>query len=33
MNEYAKVLDKVHYQMPKLLAEIATDMNIKHWVQ
>ena len=33
MSRYAKVLDKVHYQTPKLLAEIAVDMNIKHWVQ
>ncbi|MBQ9602038.1 MAG: sugar nucleotide-binding protein [Neisseriaceae bacterium] len=33
MSRYAEVLDKVHYQTPKLLAEIAADMNIKHWVQ
>lgn len=33
MSRYDEVLDKVHYQTPKLLAEIAVDMNIKHWVQ
>ena len=33
MSRNDKVLDKVHYQTPKLLAEIAVDMNIKHWVQ
>ncbi|MBR2250879.1 MAG: sugar nucleotide-binding protein [Neisseriaceae bacterium] len=33
MSRYTEVLDKVHYQTPKLLAEIAVDMNIKHWVQ
>ncbi|MBO7082212.1 MAG: sugar nucleotide-binding protein [Neisseriaceae bacterium] len=33
MSRYDEVLDKVHYQTPKLLAEIAADMNIKHWVQ
>ena len=33
MSRYAEVLDKVHYQTPKLLAEMAAKMGIKHWVQ
>lgn len=33
MSRFSEILEKVHYQTPKLLAEIATDMNIKHWVQ
>lgn len=33
MSRFSEVLEKVHYQTPKLLAEIAADMNIKYWVQ
>ena len=33
MSRYDEVLDKVHYQTPKLLAEMAAKMGIKHWVQ
>lgn len=33
MSRYTEVLDKVHYQTPKLLAEMAAKMGIKHWVQ
>ena len=33
MSRFSEILEKVHYQTPKLLAEIAADMNIKYWVQ
>ena len=33
MSRFPEVLEKVHYQTPKLLAEIAVKMGIKKWVQ
>ena len=33
MSRFYEVLEKVHYQTPKLLAEIAVKMGIKKWVQ